>query len=98
MRENRYQARLIRKLERTFPDCVILKNDSGYIQGILDLTILWGPRWGMLEVKTSEFAPYQPNQDYWVSHLNKMGFAAFIWPEIETEVLHALREALQPRR
>src|SRR6187397_1041296 len=79
--ENAYQARLIRKLKRLFPGCEILKNDSGYRQGILDLTILFGPFWAMLEVKASEDAPLRPNQGYYVKKLNDMSFAAIIYPE-----------------
>lgn len=91
--ENQYQAKLIRKLERKFPGCVILKNDAGYQQGILDLTLLWGPRWASLEVKASEDAGIQPNQEFFVRKLDEMSFAAFIYPENETEVLSALQQA-----
>lgn len=93
MTENAYQAKLIRKLKQLFPGCEILKNDSGYRQGILDLTILFGPFWAMLEVKRSEDAPLQPNQGYYVQKLNEMSFAAVIYPENEKEVLAALQEA-----
>ena len=93
MTESAYQAKLIRKLKNLFPGCEILKNDSGYRQGILDLTILFGPFWAMLEVKASEDAPLRPNQGYYVRKLNDMGFAAIIYPENEKEVLAALQEA-----
>jgi len=93
MAENVFQAKLIRKLKRMFPDCEILKNDASYRQGILDLTILWGKFWAMLEVKASEDAPLRPNQDYYVRKLNGMSFAAVIYPENEKEVLSALQEA-----
>lgn len=94
MAENAYQAKLIRKLKRMFPGCEILKNDSGYRQGILDLTIFFGPRWAMLEVKKDKGAEHQPNQDYYVERFNTMSFGAFIYPENEKEVLAALQEAL----
>lgn len=97
-RENVYQARLIKKLEREYPDGVILKNDPGYRQGILDLTIFYGPRWGMLEVKASALSLHQPNQEWWVRKMHEMGFASFIYPENEREVLDALRAALTGRR
>lgn len=93
MAENAYQAKLIRKLKRMFPGCEILKNDSAYKQGILDLTILWGKRWAMLEVKASERARHRPNQDYFVRQMDEMSFASFIFPENEEEVLAALQEA-----
>lgn len=93
MAENAYQAKLIRKLQRQYPGCEILKNDSAYKQGILDLTIFWGKRWAMLEVKGSRNAKRQPNQDYFVNKMNEMSFGAFIYPENEKEVLAALQEA-----
>lgn len=98
MAENAYQAKLIRKLKEMFPGCEILKNDSAYKQGILDLTILWGACWAMLEVKGSSRARKQPNQEYFVERLNKMSFAAFINPENEEEVLTALQKAFASRR
>ena len=91
MKENAYQAYLIKKLKQLFPDCVILKNDSGYIQGIPDLTILFKDRWAMLEIKISEKARLQPNQKHYVEALDKMSFAAFIHPENENEVLNELQ-------
>lgn len=95
MLESEYQARLINRLSIEFPGCVILKNDANYLQGILDLTIFWGPKWGMLEVKASERSKERPNQRYYVEQFNLMGFAAFIYPENEEEVLDALQQALR---
>lgn len=97
MTENQYQAKLIKKLKHMFPDCEILKNDSGYKQGILDLTILAGKCWAMLEVKSSDTAKTQPNQEYFVKKLNEMSFASFIYPENEKEVLAALQKAFSSR-
>jgi hypothetical protein len=48
MRENRYQAFLIDRLNDMFPGCVVLKNDTDYLQGIPDLLILYEDRWAML--------------------------------------------------
>jgi hypothetical protein len=95
MRENTYQAKLIKRLRRMFPGCVILKNDSSYLQGIPDLTILYGDRWAVLEVKVHP-EDLQPNQEYFIRFLNEMSFAAFIHPDNEEEVLDALQQALQP--
>ena len=94
MRESRYQADVIKALRDEFPGCVILKNDANYIQGIPDLTILYGPRWAMLEVKTSEEEAFRPNQEYYIDHLNGMGFAAVIFPGNEGAVFRALQHAL----
>lgn len=98
MLENAYQAKLIKKLRRAYPGCVILKNDSGYLPGIVDLTILYRDRWAMLEVKKSASEPYQPNQEYYLAMLNEMSFAATIFPSNEVEILLALQQALEPGR
>lgn len=98
MLESVYQARLIKELRRLFPGCVILKNDSAYMQGVPDLTVLYKHMWAMLEVKTSEDAPEQPNQAYYVRMLNDMSFAAFIHPDNEVEVLHDLQQAFSADR
>lgn len=95
MLESEYQGKLIKKLERLFPGCVILKNDSGYRQGIPDLSIFHGARWAMLEVKADETKPFQPNQEYYLVKLNGMSFASVIYPSIEEDVLSALGEAFQ---
>lgn len=97
MLEREYQAQLIRQLKRLFPNCIILKNDTRHIQGIPDLTVLYGERWAMLEVKASARAAVQPNQEYYVNALNGMSFAAFIHPGNEEEVLRDLQHLFEPR-
>lgn len=93
MTESAYQGKLIRKLKRIFPGCVVMKNDSSYRQGFPDLTILWRDHWATLEVKESAGAARRPNQEFYVQQLNDMSFSAFIYPENEKEVLIALQEA-----
>lgn len=95
MTENQYQAKLIRKLKRLFPGCVIVKTDSGYQQGSTDLLLLFRQFWAALEVKASVTSREQPNQRYFVKKLNGMSFAAFIYPENEAEVLSALQQAFE---
>jgi hypothetical protein len=90
-----FQAKLIKKLREMFPGCLILKNDSGYLQGVPDLIILYNDRWAMLEVKASEHSRIRPNQPYYVERLNEMSFAAFIFPSNEQETLRALQQALE---
>lgn len=98
MLERKYQAELIKKLRVRFPDCIILKNDSGYMPGVPDLIILWNDRWAMLEAKASIDSPEQPNQRWYVNRLDEMSFAAFICPENENEVLNALQRQFETRR
>jgi hypothetical protein len=96
--ERDYQPKLIERLLEMFPGCLILKNDSGYLQGIPDLTILYRDRWAVLEVKKSESEPYRPNQEFYLDMLNKMSYAARIDPSNELEILSGLQQALEPRR
>ena len=92
-KESKFQKDLREELEERFPGCIILKNDPTYIQGIQDLTILYKNKWALLEVKESEKAPHQPNQDYYVEKANSMSFSAFIFPENKEEVLNDLERS-----
>lgn len=94
MTEAEYQSKLIKNLRSLFPDCVILKNDPAYLQGVPDLVIFHEDRYAFLEVKADENSPVQVNQPYYVNLLNEMSFAAFIYPSNEREVLRALERAL----
>lgn len=90
MLENKFQANLIKKLKRLYPDCFIMKNDSSYMQGVPDLLVLNKDKWATLECKKSANARHQPNQDYYVGKMNEMSFSRFIFPENEQEVLDEL--------
>lgn len=98
MRENRFQSMLIQELEALFPDCMILKNDPGYVQGIPDLVILYNNKWACLECKKSINEPYQPNQEHYLGRLNNMSFASMICPENKEAVLYELQRAFSSRR
>lgn len=91
MLENKFQANLIRELKNEFPECIVMKNDSSYIQGVPDLLVLHKDKWASLEVKRSSNASHQPNQDYYVDKMNEMGFSRFIYPENKDNVMTDLR-------
>ena len=95
MLESKFQADLIKDIKNMFPGCVVMKNDSSYIQGIPDLLVLYNDRWASLECKKSEGARKQPNQEYYVEKLDSMSFSRFIFPENEEEVLRELQSAFQ---
>ena len=93
MKENVYQAKLIKRIKNEFDECMVLKNDSGYLQGIPDILVLCGKKWAALEVKQSRNAHVQPNQNYYISKMMHMSYATFISPENENRIfkeLHAL--------
>lgn len=95
MLERNYQSKLIKKIEKRFPDCIVMKQDANYKQGIPDLLILYGERWAALEVKQDGKAFRRPNQEYYVDKMNSMSYASFIYPENEEDVLNAMEQALQ---
>lgn len=93
VRENAFQAALIKELKDLFPGCVVLKNDPNYIQGFPDLTILYKDKWAVLECKKSLSASKRPNQRYYVDMLGEMSYANFICPENREDVLDELQQA-----
>ena len=95
MLESKFQADLIKDIKNMFPGCVVMQNDSSYIQGIPDLLVLYNDRWASLECKKSEGARKQPNQEYYVEKLDSMSFSRFIFPENKEEVLRELQSAFQ---
>ena len=98
MLEKHFQSKLIKKLYQRYPDCIVLKTDPTYKQGLPDLLVLIGKRWLALEVKKSKNAHHQPNQDYYVNKMNRMSFARFISPENEEEVLREIQQSFKPCR
>ena len=98
MKENEFQSRLIKELKSEFPGCLVLKNDANYIQGIPDLLILFRDRWAALECKQSENASHRPNQEYYISLMDKMSYARFIYPENKEEILDELQRSFRTRR
>ena len=90
--ERNFQAKLIKELKTLFPGCIIMKNDSSYIQGIPDLLVLYKNKWASLEVKQFASANKRPNQEYYVDLMDDMSFSRFIYPENKDEVLQELYE------
>jgi hypothetical protein len=93
--ESKFQKELMDEIRSEFPGCVILKNDSGYIQGFPDWTILYKDKWAVLECKREARAAKQPNQEYYVTKLDGMSFSRIVYPSNKEEVLRELREAFE---
>ena len=94
MRESQFQAQLIKKLSKMLPGIIILKNDPNYIQGIPDLILLYKNRWAALEVKRGTMASVRPNQAHYIRTMHAMSYAAFIYPENESEILNEVQQSL----
>ena len=90
--ESTFQGGLIDGLKETFSGCIVLNNDSSYMQGIPDLSVFYGNKWAMLECKKNAGASHQPNQDHYISVANSMGYAAFIYPENKNKVMEELKQ------
>lgn len=97
-RESKFQRDLKKEIKEMFPECIITKLDSGDIQGIPDLLILYKDRWATLENKREKNATHRPNQDYYVEKMNKMSFSRFIYPENKDEVLLELKKNFSKKK
>ena len=95
MLESKFQANFIKKVKRLYPDCIVLKNDPTYIQGIPDLLILYKDKWVSLECKKNANARHQPNQDYYVNKMNGMSFSSFLYPENEEDIMNELKHRFE---
>lgn len=95
MKESKFQADLKKELKKMFPGCIVTKLDSGDIQGIPDLLVLYKNKWATLENKRSATASKRPNQEYYVNKMNEMSFSRFIFPENKEEVLNELRKTFE---
>lgn len=88
--ESKFQKEFIDEAKTRYPGCVALKNDSSYIQGFPDWTILYKNKWAVLEMKKERGARKQPNQEYYVDMLDGMSFSRFVFPENKDEVFEEL--------
>lgn len=91
MLENKFKQKFVKELKEIFPGSMVLHLDPNEIQGVPDLLILYKDQWAALEGKISAKASHRPNQDYYVSKLNEMGFAGFVYPENKDEVIRDLK-------
>ena len=97
-KESNFQGELIKEIKDRFPGAMVLKNDPNYIQGIPDLLILFKNKWAALECKRTSRASHRPNQDYYISKMNEMSYASFVFPENKEEVLNDLQKTFGVRR
>lgn len=93
MKESEYQKKFTDKIKKIFPGCDVLKNDSGYIQGIPDWSVIYEGKHAYLEIKIDKDASHQPNQDYYIEKANNSkGFGRFVYPEIEDMVIKDMKK------
>lgn len=98
MQERDFQPKLIKEIKERLPGCLVMKNDPNYIQGIPDLSVLYGSKWALLEVKKSNKASKRPNQPYYIQYAKDNAYGAIVSPENKEDILNELQQALQPDR
>lgn len=97
--ESKFQKDFIDEAKVRYPGCIALKNDSSYIQGFPDWTLLYKDKWAVLEMKRERGARKQPNQEYYVDKLNASGgFSRFVYPENRDEVFEELDILFKQKR
>lgn len=97
-KESSFQKELRKEIEERFSGSIVTKLDSGDIQGIPDLLVLYKNNWAALECKKDEKSHRQPNQDWYVKRMNEMSFASFICPENKENVLNEMERSFESSR
>ena len=103
--EGKFKTDLKKEIQERLPGSMVFYLNPNDIKGIPDMEILYESRWAVLEAKASEEdhkkdlkKPDKKNQSYYIDKMNKMSFAAFIFPENKEEVLNAMESALRSPR
>ena len=91
--ESGFQDSLIKQIKKILPGSLVFKMDQ--IQGLPDLLILYKDKWASLECKRTATAKRQPNQEYYVNHMNEMSFSRFISPENREDILDELQSTFR---
>lgn len=93
--ENKFKTDLIKEIKERIPGTMVFHLDPTENQGIPDLLVIHKDKWAALEGKKHAKASHRPNQDYYVDKMNKMSYAAFIYPENKEEILNELQQTFE---
>ena len=93
--ESYFERRICAGIRSWDKEVYVQKNDPQIIQGFPDRVVFYKGKVAFLEFKKDSKAPARPNQEWYIKTLNEeFGFARFIYPENEIEVLEELKEFL----
>lgn len=99
-KEKDFQKDLVKEIKNRFRDSFVLRIDPSKVPGtptgFPDILVLWNNHWFALECKRSEGSSKRPLQEHYISKLNDLSFAAFIFPENKEEVLNAIQQTFKP--
>jgi hypothetical protein len=90
--ETTFRNNFVGWLFSEFPDVEIKPNTGCGIQGYPDVTVRLNGRNAYLEFKQTCSAKLQPNQQWYITELNKNEFARFVYPENAEVVMEGLSE------
>lgn len=101
MLESKFKKKFKEKLLEIRPNVEIFEPDPSRRRSAPDMMIFDGVNgdkedqvWAALEFKRAKDADCRPNQPHNVERLNRKGYATFVYPENEQEVLYALEQLL----
>jgi len=94
MLESEFRVRVKNRIQGRLPnlDLDFIDVNAYNFRSMADLVVLGPSVWAALEIKRSEDAPTQPNQEYHIARLNRKGYASFVSPGNLEEVLDDLEE------
>ena len=95
MLENTFKTKLAKEIEERFPGSMVVHLNPNEFQGIPDILVLYKNKWAALEGKQERKSSKRKNQDYYVDLMNRMSYAAFIFPENKEEILNELTELFE---
>lgn len=92
MLESKFKKQFVSKLRDILPFVEFFEPDPERTRSAPDMLVVGRRTWAALEFKRSKDATHRANQDRNIERLNKLGYATFVYPENEMEVLNDLEE------
>ncbi len=91
MLESGFKKKFLAKIEKrlSYLDLDFIQTDTRK-RSLPDIFVIGPIYWAALEFKRNEDSSHQPNQDWHIDRFNEKGYATFVSPENEGEVLDAL--------
>ena len=92
--ESKFQKDFIDEAKERYPGCIALKNDSSYIQGFPDWTILYNDKWVVLEAKRNKNAKISEIENNMSNFLKTKYFSFF---DLGASALHSFEGSIRKK-
>ena len=97
--ESEFQAKVVKEIRKRLPGAIVIKNDSGYLQGYPDWSVHYHGMFALLEIKRHYNSHKQPNQDYYINQANaEGGFGRFVHQENKDVILDEMERSFKTSR